>query len=358
MPSYQATPQAIIACFARLLAALLNKVKGCSRYARVIFRCFHPPQGLEKTNDSAREEETVGECRNCGSRETKDLGFIGEVAPFFLKRVLNLEHGVAPTGHRVKRAFQRLGVVSKLFQKIYGKSVLVEMQICRRCSFIQTKRAFEEDEIGNLYLDYRSDSYNQERIRYEPEYASIAAQVGTCAQELETRRHGLMQWLKGKVAPGANFSMLDYGGADGQFLPDLPGRKYVFDISDFAAAAGITRIKSESELNSYSYIQLAHVLEHVPFPLALTKRAASLLEDSGHLYIEVPQELDDHTRKRLENLDGPMRLPIHEHINQYCLSAMTELFRSAGLSVVAIESESVDFGWTKGTIIRGLGRRC
>lgn len=300
----------------------------------------------------------MGECRNCGTPNPKDLGFVGEIAPFFLKRVLNIEYGLAPSPHLIKRALRKASIFSKAFQKIYAKSVLVEMQICERCSFVQTKRAFQEEAIGNLYVDYRSDSYNQERIRYEPEYASIAAHVGTCAQELETRKLGLMQWLKGKVTPGANFSMLDYGGADGKFLPDLPGRKYVFDISDVAAAAGITRIKSESELSSYSYIQLAHILEHVPFPLALTKKAASLLEDSGHLYIEVPQELDDHTWKRLHNLDGPMLLAIHEHINQYCPSAVAELLRSAGLSVVAIESESVDLGWNKGTIIRGLGRRC
>ena len=42
--------------------------------------------------------------------------------------------------------------------------------------------------------------------------------------------------------------MLDYGGANGIFLPDLPGRKYVFDISNVAPADGITRVKSESEL--------------------------------------------------------------------------------------------------------------
>ena len=28
----------------------------------------------------------MSECRNCGAEVTIDLGFIGEVAPFFLKR--------------------------------------------------------------------------------------------------------------------------------------------------------------------------------------------------------------------------------------------------------------------------------
>jgi hypothetical protein len=66
----------------------------------------------------------VSECRNCGSQETKDLGFIGEIAPFFLKRVLNLEYGLAPSGHPVKRVLRKIGPFSKAFQKVYAKSVL------------------------------------------------------------------------------------------------------------------------------------------------------------------------------------------------------------------------------------------
>jgi Methyltransferase domain len=299
----------------------------------------------------------VGECRNCGSQEAKDLGFIGEVAPFFLRRVLNLEYGLAPSGNLLKRLLRKIGFISKGFQTIYAKSVLVEMQICERCSFIQTKRPFSEDAIGNLYANYRSDSYNEERIRYEPEYASLAPHVGRCAQEVQTRKNGLTNWLIGKLNPEFDLSMLDYGGADGKFLPDLPGRKYVFDISDIAPADGITKVKNESELGSYSYIQLAHVLEHVSFPLALLKKAASLLEESGCLYVEVPQELDDEMRMRLECGDNTIRLPIHEHINQYSVLSVKELLRSADLSAVAVHSEIVDLGWNRGIIIRALGRK-
>jgi hypothetical protein len=42
---------------------------------------------------------------------------------------------------------------------------------------------------------------------------------------------------------------------------------------------------------------------------------SSYLKDSGCLYVEVPQELHDQARVRLESGDDPVRLPIHEHIN-------------------------------------------
>jgi hypothetical protein len=299
----------------------------------------------------------VGECRNCGAQVTTDLGFIGEIAPFFLKRVLNLEYGLAPSGRPVKRFLRRIGFFSKSFEKIYRKSVLVEIEICTSCSFIQTRLPFSDDALGRLYTDYRSDSYNRERIRYEPEYAAIASQVGSCTQEIQARTVGLTRWLTEKFSVDSDFSMLDYGGADGKFLPNLPGKKYVFDISDIAPAEGIIRIRDESELGCYSYIQLAHVLEHVSHPLILTRKAASCLKDSGYLYIEVPQELSDAATTRLAKGNKTIRLDIHEHINRYSVKSVTELLRSAGLSLATIQSEEVDFGWTKATIIRALGRK-
>ena len=298
----------------------------------------------------------MNECRNCAAKELKNLGFIAEVAPFFLKRVLNLDFKLAPTRHPVKRFFRNLGFVSAAFQRIYAKSVLSEMQVCTSCLFIQTTHPFSEEAIGNLYADYRSDSYNRERILYEPEYAAIAAHVGASAKEILTRKTGLTQWLKAKLEQNAHFSMLDFGGANGIFLPDLRGQKYVFDISDVQPAEQVTRVKDESELGSYSYIQLAHVLEHVPFPRALTLKAVSFLQPSGYLYIEVPQELSDDAIERLAN-NETARLAVHEHINQYCLRSVNGLMKSVGLSVVAAESELVDLGWNKGTIVRALGRR-
>jgi len=42
----------------------------------------------------------VQDCRNCGSGNLRELGFVGEVAPFFLKRVFNMEVGLPWRGIR------------------------------------------------------------------------------------------------------------------------------------------------------------------------------------------------------------------------------------------------------------------
>jgi hypothetical protein len=104
-------------------------------------------------------------------------------------------------------------------------------------------------------------------------------------------------------------------------------------------------------------IQLAHVLEHVSFPLEITRKAARLLNDSGHLYIEVPYELDDDTMRRLNGGGIGIKIDIHEHINKYCQKSVIQLLRAAGLEPLEIQSEEVNFGWANANIIRALARK-
>jgi hypothetical protein len=221
---------------------------------------------------------------------------------------------------------------------------------------VQTRRPFEDESLGRLYSDYRRDSYNNERIRYEPSYASIADLVGKSPQEISFRVKGLTNWLASKIDSSGDFSLLDYGGADGRFLPNLNGRKYVFEISNISPIEGVVRLDSGTMLESYSYIQMSHLLEHVSFPLALVKKLSSKLKPRGYLYVEVPCECGDTIRRLVEG-EKNLYMPIHEHINFYGTAAITTLIEMAGLEVIAVEAEPSDIGWSKGTIIRGLGQQ-
>jgi SAM-dependent methyltransferase len=297
----------------------------------------------------------VQDCRNCGSQNLKDLGFIGEVAPFFLKRVLNMEVGASRARHPLRLLARRIcAVPQRLFTKIYGSSVYVEMQICLDCSFVQTKYAFADDAIKGLYSDYRSATYNQDRIRYEPSYAALAPDVGASETEIQTRVGGLTSWLAGKIDSKNEFSMLDFGGSDGRFLPRVEGQKFVFEISDTPPMEGIVKIDNERELTTYSYVQVAHVLEHVPEPLALLKRILRFVKPSGYLYIEVPQDLTDVELAELKSGKHRHGLSVHEHINVFCIPAITNLVKAAGFDPLSIESVPVDLGWSAGTNIRAL----
>jgi len=238
------------------------------------------------------------------------------MAPFFIKRVFQIDIGLPP----------------------------VAMQQCAACEFIQTTIPFSADTLARLYEDYRSDSYNRERIAYEPGYAAVADNIGGGYIESGMDRvTSLTRWLQARASVGD--SMLDYGGADGRFLPALPGAKYVYDISDVTPVEGVTRV---TELESYGYVQLAHVLEHVSDPLGLTRRAAELVDAGGYLMVEVPQDLPDTL---------PGYLLLHEHINFYCASAVRCLLEAVGLEVVDVGAVFIQSAYRNQFCIRGLARK-
>lgn len=208
-----------------------------------------------------------------------------------------------------------------------------------------------------LYSDYRSPSYNQERAQYEPSYESIATRVGQDEVEVRNRREALASFLRRNIGPNQLHTILDYGGSDGRFIPEISGRRFVFEISDINPILGVTRIDSEANLGRYSIVLLAHVIEHVPHPLDLVRKVASYVEPGGFLYIETPQEVPDKERDGLKRGIRKTQIEIHEHINSYCVPAVNCLLAEAGLQVVAIESSPVDVGWTKAIHIRALGQK-
>jgi hypothetical protein len=110
-------------------------------------------------------------------------------------------------------------------------------------------------------------------------------------------------------------------------------------------------------LKPYSYIQLAHIPEHVANPLELVKKVCGWLQPRGSLYIEVPQDASDEKLRQLVSGTYRGALTIHEHINLYSARSVAKLLESAGLETVSVETAFVDLGWMQTTIIRALGRK-
>jgi len=298
----------------------------------------------------------MNRCRNCAALEVVDLGFVGKLAPFFLKRVFGMKLGFATSPSGLKQLLRRIALVpQRWLERITRPAVLIEMQLCSHCSFIQTKLAFEEDAINRLYVDYRSETYNQERSEYEPGYAAIAAQVGQDPMELEHRVAAATRFLTAHIPSASDFTILDYGGADGKFLPRIDARKFVYEISNIEPIAGVTRVHALSAVDTYSLVQLTHVIEHVVEPLQLVQQVAAHVAPGGYLYLETPQELSE--QQRAELATGRRVIAVHEHINSYSAMAVTKLIEVAGLEMVGIEAGAVDVGWANAVHIRALGRK-
>jgi hypothetical protein len=300
----------------------------------------------------------VNECRNCGRSELHDLGPIGKVAPFFLKRVLGAQLRTPRSPNALKQKLRDLvALPMSFFSRVTSQFAFVEMQLCTHCSFIQTTIPFHDDDIMRLYLDYRSPSYNRERIHYEPEYGAISSAIGQDQIEVRVRTEALAAFLRKQLKTSDTHSILDYGGSDGRFIPDIPGSKFVYEISSMDPLPGVTRIKTESELGTFSIVLLAHVTEHVTHPLNLVRKLSAYIEPGGFLYIETPQEITDPERAALRHSVSRLDIGIHEHINYYCVPAVAALLEAAGYTVAAIESAPVDVGWATSVHIRALGRK-
>jgi hypothetical protein len=283
---------------------------------------------------------------------------MGEVAPFFLRRVFHLELGSATSPKTAKRAVQGIAAaLQKPLSRIRRSAALLEMQVCRTCTFVQTKHGFSDESLSNLYRDYRSESYNKERIHYEPSYRPVAARVGADQKELEVRTRAVTEWLQPRMTVNGSLSMLDYGGADGRFLPRLRGAKFVYEISDVRPADGIVSIRREADLESYTYVQLAHVLEHVSRPLEMVHKVSRLVAPGGYLYIEVPQDFSDTKIDQMSAGSYRGSVPIHEHINLYNVRSVRRLVESANLQVIGAESVAFDLGWCTCTNVRALGKK-
>jgi len=300
---------------------------------------------------------TAYQCRNCGSNDLRELGFIGILAGFFLKRIFHAEITTRISTSPKKRKLQTLSApLQRLLGRLHPPGVAVEVQSCQNCSFIQTKFPFADDAISRLYVDYRSESYNRERCHYEPQYANIQSAVGGHTESGLGRIEALTTWVKSRV-DGTLTSMLDFGGADGKYLPDLPGQRFVYEVSDAVPAPGVARIPDESSLKTYDYVQLSHVLEHVPQPLGLTMRVAELVNPKGYLLIEVPQDLSAEQLRALQKGQTVGSLSIHEHINFYSVTAIEKLIQAAGLDIVTVEAVPVVSPMARQFFIRGLAKK-
>jgi Methyltransferase domain len=299
----------------------------------------------------------MDQCRNCGSLETCNLGFIGTIAPFFLKRVLHAEVVTRRSTQPRKRAIQNFTqFMQRIVSRLQPPAVAVELLSCKTCSFVQTRFPFPEEGIRRLYEDYRSESYNRERAIHEPHYSAVADQIGSHTENGATRVDAITTWIASKIDLDT-LSLLDYGGADGKYLPHSSGPKFVFEISSIPPAAGVERISDEAALQSYGYVQLSHVLEHVSDPLRMVRHVATFVQPGGYLLLEVPQDIDTPTLRQLQTGITEGSITVHEHINFYSSQALQSLIQAAGLQVAALDAIHVDTPLGKQVFVRGLAQR-
>lgn len=175
---------------------------------------------------------------------------------------------------------------------------------CSSCGLLYFSTGFSEQELSNMYNGYRGDAYFERRHRFEPWYTrSVNDSIGHSVEVLTHRKENLERFLQEAIVAGAVRApsrVLDVGGDEGQFIPDLPTvvARGVLEVSSVQLVEDVETIQSWDDARGFSpdMIMMCHVLEHTSEARDMVVRAASTLQPGGLLYLEVP-------------LDRPRRIP-------------------------------------------------
>lgn len=165
---------------------------------------------------------------------------------------------------------------------------------CDRCGMRFCRVRYEDDEVARLYADYRGDSYNAERERFEPGYTAMFGHLNEPRDSIPM----IEKWVirSAQVIPSR---VLDIGGNDGRNTP-FGDKAVIWDVFD-----------PEPE-GQFGLVVMAHVLEHVSYPREMVATARRFVAPGGVMFAEVPVD---------PPVDG-----WHEHVQQFSKSSLFQLF--------------------------------
>ena len=264
---------------------------------------------------------------------------------------------------------------------------------CRNCDFRFFDSRLAADEIARLYSGYRGEEYFRARHRCEFWYTrKFNAGIGHDPQAIAARRQCVETLIRAHVDPQSVQSVLDYGGDEGQFIPESLGKeKYVFELSDAVPIRGVTKIESEERLRGrrFDLVMLCQVLEHCSDPCETLQAVRKLSGGTPALcYVEIPYERVDlrfagRSRLYQRYLGALLRLPpaltlvdfystlfrvrqnvvprlgiikCHEHLNFFNEKSLDALLRRAGFEVLTCTTTDVPTYLASGKILQALAR--
>lgn len=200
---------------------------------------------------------------------------------------------------------------------------------CRRCGHLFLDIRFTSREMGNLYGDYRGETYTRLREHYEPGYTARNEQLKDGIDYLPA----VEGWLATHV--GIPASVLDWGGDTGINTPFArqAGSTHVFDISNKPVVPGVERVtRQQLEAHTYDLVTCCSVIEHVPYPHQTLADIRQAMRGTGLLYLEVPFE---------DIMQGEPAAALrskrhwHEHINFFSQASLSRLAENCGFRTVA-----------------------
>jgi len=253
-------------------------------------------------------------------------------------------------GNKLKRYKTSIApfLVERMFDNKFHKTDLL---ICENCSLRFVELRPNEEEMYKLYKDYRGDEYQKQRQKHEPDYSKdFNNKLGHDIEEKKKRIENLSEIIQQKVDCLSIKNVLDFGGDEGQFIPNefKNAKKFVYDVSGVKPIEGINSIVDEGDLKNYQwdFVMCCHVLEHVSYPMEIINKIFSLIKPEGYLYIELPNEpIEKYQFKEfirrprtlfevISNKSLMVMPKMHEHINFFDIKTLEYIFSNLGCEIL------------------------
>ena len=189
--------------------------------------------------------------------------------------------------NNIKNPVTLLGVVSPWIRAIANfPNRFTKLIICSECEGGGFTATYSEQQMNNLYSDYRGSQYVKIRSKWEKWYSYNYNLAHERKSLIEQRKSQLENFISQNTNIAIE-TVLDVGGDRGQFIPNFItiSKKYILDKSNREIEKGVQRIEKLEDLPTVDLIIYAHTLEHVVNPLEELK---NLIEISKVVYVEVP----------------------------------------------------------------------
>ena len=151
--------------------------------------------------------------------------------------------------------------------------------------------------------------------------------------------------------PPEGARVLDFGCGEGKFLDRLQERGWnTFGIEPSTKVAFLRhhRLKEPTRDQSFHFVILHHVLEHMRAPLDTLRQLAESMVEDGMMFLSTPR-IDTLPQHR----DFPYCVDAHRHIVSFTERCLTGLLARAGLAVVAtLNAPELDSRVTQGQPLR------
>jgi hypothetical protein len=207
---------------------------------------------------------------------------------------------------------------------------------CRSCGHLASDIRFNDEQMRNLYRDYRGDDYLKLREFYEPGYIKRNSIFNHEYHYRDMVDSFILRYME--IYPK---SALDWGGDTGINTPLKEQLKlhHIFDISNTEPVKGASLVNEDTIPNYlYDLVVCQHVLEHLPFPSQSIANLVKKINGDPFFYFEVPHEP---IMRKTPTHQTPNKKHWHEHINFYTEDSLAKLLLRCGLTPISVISTDI-----------------